>query len=565
MTSPVTRRWAGHYGLAVVGAVFGLAWFFYWGGRHAIDPTNLDWIIGDHSQHLLGWLFFRDDPWTLPLGSISSLMYPVGTTVGFTDANPWVALLLKPLSPWLPADFQFIGPWLALCFALQGMFGARIMEALTSRTRDRVLGTALFVLAPPMLQRVPHDTLTAHWLVLGLIWLHVRQTAPLRNTLGWAFALNVIAAGVHPYLAMMLVPLTVALLYRLTTGTGQLRPAAACACGAGLLVAIAGIFLLLGYLGSSETLSEGGFGFFSADTLAFFNSMGYSRWLPSFSRGEGQYEGFGFLGSGVLGLALVLAIVFLRHGNRPRVPREMRPLVLAATLTGVFALSKHVTIAGHLVLTLRSFYDPLAPIVEPMRSSGRFIWPLHYVVLTGILALVVGRNFVRPALASTLLAAAIVVQVGEVEPRARFADFGWRHMQSPAWEDLSSTYRHLVLYPGYYAIGPPGCQASSLQYPEIVQLSYLAYRKDMTFNSAYVARASMARLEAYCQQLEADVTAGRLAPDAVYVVEPGSIELFTRRSDNVTCGVLDGFNVCVSNAIASRFRRHLLTEAEAAF
>lgn len=552
--APGYARW-----LPLAGALLGFAWFLHLGGWNAFDPTNLRWLVGDHAQHALGWLFFRHEPWALPLGRIESLMHPVGTTVGFTDSNPWVSLLLKPLSPWLPVNFQFIGPWLALCFALQGFWGVRIMEAFTASAFQRILGGALFVLAPPLLGRVAHDTLAAHWLLLGSIWLHVRPAGTRRNAIGWAFAFNFIAAGVHPYLAMMLMPLTLALLFRLSAER-QLRPLAACALGLGLIAQNAAVFWLLGYLGSSEQLSENGFGFFSADVLTFFNPMSYSRWLPGFKVGEGQYEGFAFLGAGVIGLALVLVSVAVVRRERPRLAKGTGPLVLAAGLTGVFALSSVISVAGYEVLTVRGLYDPFNAVVEPMRASGRFIWPLHYVVLTGILALAVRSRFTRPAVTSALLLTVVVVQAGEVKPGARFVGQEWRGVRSTVWRSLDSTYRHLVLYPGYFPVRPPACESSSYSYAQVVQLSDLAYRRRLTINSAYVARAPMAELEAYCRQLDADVEAGRLAHDTVYIVAPEAIERFVR--PGVACGTLDGFHVCVADTMGIASHRLITALSE---
>ena len=135
----------------LVAALFGLAWFLAIGGYRALSPDRYGWVdgMGDLPQHLQGWLFFRQSPWAFPLGRISELFAPTGTTVGFTDANPLVATVLKLASPLLPARFQYIGLWLAACFALQGWFGARLAGLASDRPAFRVMGGALFALAPP--------------------------------------------------------------------------------------------------------------------------------------------------------------------------------------------------------------------------------------------------------------------------------------------------------------------------------------------------------------------------------------------------------------------------------
>ncbi len=114
------------------GAASGLHGSFLVFGPSILNPTYLGWVMqGDGAQHVLGWLFFRHENWLWPLGSVPSFPYPVGTTVGYTDSIPWLAIVAKAISPFLPVDFQYVGLWLGLCFFLQGWFGMRIVQALS--------------------------------------------------------------------------------------------------------------------------------------------------------------------------------------------------------------------------------------------------------------------------------------------------------------------------------------------------------------------------------------------------------------------------------------------------
>ena len=59
---------AGPLGAAGVGLLAFLALY----GPAALDPTRLGWLIrDDFSQHLLGWLFFRNEPLRFPLGALT--------------------------------------------------------------------------------------------------------------------------------------------------------------------------------------------------------------------------------------------------------------------------------------------------------------------------------------------------------------------------------------------------------------------------------------------------------------------------------------------------------------
>jgi hypothetical protein len=182
------------------------------------------------------------------------------------------------------------------------------------------------------------------------------------------------------------------------------------------------------------------------------------------------------------------------------------------------------------------------------------------VVLTGILSLIVRPDAMRPAVTTGVLLAAVLVQAAEVTrvwPGTRLATGRWPQMSSPAWDAVGPPYRHLVLYPPFFTVATPACVPAATSYAEVVRLSDLAYRKGLTFNSAYVARYALDALDTYCGRLHADVASGRFAPDTVYVVRPESLAPFTSGQAGVTCGSLDGFSVCVSDAGENGFRRML--------
>jgi hypothetical protein len=102
---------------SLIGGILGFAWFVLVFGASVLDPTYLGWVMqGDGAQHVLGWLFFRHERWSWPLGSVPSFPDPVGTTVGYTDSIPWLAIPAKVISQFLPVDFQYVGLWLGLCF-----------------------------------------------------------------------------------------------------------------------------------------------------------------------------------------------------------------------------------------------------------------------------------------------------------------------------------------------------------------------------------------------------------------------------------------------------------------
>ena len=162
-----------------IGAVCGVGCFACWVGLAIADPSNMTWFLhgADWTTHYAGWAMFRNSPWTWPLGKITTLVYPNGTSVVFTDSLPLLAIGLKPFSAWLPEPFQYTGLWFVACFLLQGAFGALLTQRWTRNPAVILAAAAFFVYAPIFLNRLQHATLMAHCLILACLWLYFRPRA----------------------------------------------------------------------------------------------------------------------------------------------------------------------------------------------------------------------------------------------------------------------------------------------------------------------------------------------------------------------------------------------------
>ncbi|MFP2930428.1 DUF6311 domain-containing protein [Pyxidicoccus sp. 3LG] len=374
-----------------VAALGGLGWFLWLGGGNVLPPTRIDWMMReDWAGHLAGWLFYRNAPWGLPLSSSPNQLYPYGTSVALTDGNPLVAVLLKPFDALLPADFQYTGAWLALCFMLMGYFGAKLVSVASARPVHQVLGGVLLALTPPMSARFGHPTLVAHWLLVAMLWLHLRDTPDThaaKRSLALAALLNAVGAGTHPYLVAMLAPLAVALTVRLALGR-VLGWGMAALAALGVVVLDVLVFALFGYFGGSGLGAEG-FGEFSADLATLFNPMGWSKLLPALNAAPRQGEGFGFLGLGALLLLALTGVsaVFRFRALRAIPWRRGVPLAVVVLLMAVYALSWRVTWTGRQVADLGGLYEPFSRLTAAFRSSGRFVWPLCYLLVGGAVLL----------------------------------------------------------------------------------------------------------------------------------------------------------------------------------
>ena len=534
------RPWLGVAGGAVTGAAF-LTWM---AGVALLDPTRIEWLMKlDWVPHYFGWVYFRTEPWQWPPGTIRGYYAPLGTSIGLTDAIPLAAYLLKPLAAWLPQPFQYIGLWWLLCFTLQGALGARLTARATASSAVQALGGALFVLLPTLLTRIGHAALCSHWLVLWALVIATRPAGARVAAAEWA-VLGLCAGLIQPYLATMVLPLLLAIAVDTRDAPVAARLRALTGAVAAIVAGwwLSGLFVLSG----EGSLSAGGLGHYSMNLLAPITPGGWSRVLPELPvAGDGQvYEGFHYLGLGALALLAVAAALAARArlARTAVAPSCFGPAVrLVAVLMTAFAVSPTVTL-GRMVLV-----DLNGPIFAPLavfRSSGRFVWPLTYLLLAWALATVARR--LRPATALAVVAAAVGLQLFDLQDahaaRRRTArDPGFQQWPQPFvsedWATIA-VYRHLVLVP------PPQCGAAPVAYEAAVRF---AADHGMTVNAGVIARGDDGARREYCAALDADVRASRLGAGAVYIVHaPTAQALTSQLGERVRCTERDALWSCVA-------------------
>lgn len=509
-----------------------------------LDPFSLQIVLQeDWAQHVLGFLFFRNEPLRFPLGAIQGFLHPLGTTLGYMDSIPWVALLLRPFEALLPGDFQYLGLWILLCSISLGFTAARVAALATPHWEQQALAGVLITAAPALLERLIHPALCAHVLIVAALGL---CSAPSRRSLVAAFGLLAISAATHPYLAVMVLALLIALPWSLRA---QLGMRLALCLTAGEVAVVALLLFALGYADPGLNLAARGFGEYSANLNTFINSMGLSRLLPGLPQAPSQYEGYAYLGVGWFVLAAsALVVIALPRTRRSVISPAWRNAVwplTASVVMAVFALASPVRWGTH-ELARVPLYDHFAWLAHTFRASGRFIWPLLYVMELGIALCVLRALRERRLLASGLLASALIIQMYDVEASRAQALFGrtkTRIFTAPEWNLAFEGFEHLVLYPAEIQ---SACGTGQLYRSDVVNgLAYLAYRYRWTFNSGYAARYA-STTPRYCAELKEQVKQGKLDAHTLYVVQRWNVREL--RAAGATCGRLERLSVCISNA-----------------
>ncbi|XOZ33091.1 DUF6311 domain-containing protein [Halomonadaceae bacterium KBTZ08] len=502
----------------------GLVGFLLILGPRVLDPGNIAWLgTGDPAQHYLGWLFYRQSGWALPLGLNPAYGLELASGIVFSDSIPMLALLFKTVSAVLPEVFQYFGIWLLGCFLLQGYFSYKLVRLVSTSTTVNLLGVILFVFAPPMLFRVAgHNSLVAHFLLLASLYLVLRPSNTYR-TVSWLLLLCV-ASLVHPYLFVMVGALWVIdVAERTRNGEKGARQAVT---ELSWLVALLGLVVWqAGYFSVGGGAGHGAFGYYRMHPLSIIDPSGWSHALNDIPEADGTYEGFNYLGAGVLLLAVVALIPLLEQRTHLYRAIRARPFLGAGLVAFVlFSMSHRIGVQG--VWFEVPLPDRLINVAGTFQSSGRFFWPVYYVIYLVILYLIV-RGY-RPPVAITVLALGVCVQVVDTSagwgairdstmgPRSASWDVS---MESAFWDRAADRYQKTRSLP----VKNKGQNWQAI--------SYYSGVHGLATNAVYLARVDSAGLARARKAAQAAMRSGQYSSDSLYFVAEDLLPLVSRNLD----------------------------------
>lgn len=394
----------------VLSVVFGAIFAMVVTPKGFIAGTSSYWHtqVEDIAQYLSGYLAFMRAPWSLPLLSIPSLNWPAGTVVTFVDAIPAFSLALKLLSPVVALPANPFGIWVLLCFALQG--AAAWFAASQLRDNDWwVLGLTVFlcVLMPSLTARMGHLSLQAHFILLFALGLYIRTQRQQKSSAGAWTLLLVLAFYINFYLTAMAIAVLAACQIDLYRKTANRRDLAVIAVP---LAAIAvSVPLMLG-TAFGKAVPDTGFGYYSMNLLAPV-AQGSLISMPFFVDATGgQYEGYNYLGLGLIALVALAFTRLARPGADWQRPGRFLVVVLAAC--AVYALSNEIYLGPVHLLHWRA-PEFLMPLFEAFRSSGRFFWVVSYAIVLYVVVRFTNLGVVARA---GLAAAVLLVQAVDLQP-----------------------------------------------------------------------------------------------------------------------------------------------------
>jgi hypothetical protein len=444
-------------------------------------------VSGDVAQHIVGQRYFISDLWHWPLLRTTLLNAPDGLNIAFTDSIPLLALPAKLLRAYLPSNFHTIYLWLGLAYVLQPLAAVyALRSAGVQQLLPEVAVAVIAISMPAFLHRIGHAALCGHFLILLAIGVYFQicsgRACPI---FGYTAGLLTTSWLVHPYLtAMVAAVLAAAPISLVARRNGMWRRATA-----GLLIALTTTGLMATILGYGGTIPLPGFGIFSMNLLSPF-FPGNSALLPSFGRSPdatgGQYEGFNYLGLGVLFLLVCCVSLLVARRRVPTFLRAHAGLVSVCFALTLFAMSNQ-GYAGHFEI-----YNigRMPALIEQFRASGRLFWPVGYVIIIGAVLMMAGLR--RPPLGATALVVAAGLQFADTR-LFREANFNSMHTRS-AWTINTAQLRPLLASHDRLNVFPTFDCIAVDKMPEVMQLLMLASEYTIPINTMHISRTSKAQL-----------------------------------------------------------------------
>jgi Family of unknown function (DUF6311) len=430
-TGSLTRRFGcaalaqlPNWQMLLIAAAIGVVWaasLFDWSfvtGQHAFWQFPEGTIGGSQSDmatELVGYLYYVQSPWHLPLFYVSALGAPDGTNVIFAASVPIAALIGKVVHSLTGATINLYGGFLFLCFALPGVMMTLVLIAAKVRYALATAVAAIFANSmPALLWRWGHIDLEAHFLLTGALALYlfsVQKRSWSGLAVAWMVYLTLTFLTANYLFAMVGIVWLCALIQRRLNGFAATREVLRT--GALTVALVTSVIVLSGQLSGGNGLPfSWGYGHFSMNLLSPIvpQNSGLFPWVGGVIDADDQYEGFNYLGMGLL-LASLLVLPAEVGWLRRNLRRHVSLLVAFAALTA-FAIS-HRVFAGHWLLFELPLPRFVVSALGTYRSSGRFFWLITYAQVAVVIVL--GFRRASPAMVLCLVAAAIL-QLFDVQP-----------------------------------------------------------------------------------------------------------------------------------------------------
>ena len=493
--------------------------FFAILGFTQLDPSNIGWLLGrlDPTQHYLGWIFYRDGPWTFPVGLSPDFGLDISSSIVYADAVPFLAIFFKIFRFFLPERFQYFGFWILCCFLLQSWFGWKLTGLIFKNIFMQFLATAILVFSPPMLWRLvtpsgTHAALMSHFLILASFYLVFRQTQQHR-ILYWAVLLS-FATLINFYFLFMASAIWIAdlddrFLVRKTVRLSKVIYEIAI-----ILFWILFLAWQAGYFAiASSSVDTWGYGFFRMNLLAPFNPEGWSFVMRDIDMASTWGEGYSYMGLGIIIAAIfALPIVFAEKNKLKEKVLRHRYLLITLVFLTLLAITNNIG------LGLKSYPfelpNTVLSIFGILHSAARLFWPMYYMLALVFFWLIAKGypNRIGVVMVIVLFSAQVLdssngwhkIQASLAKDHTHEIDAP--RLSSPIWIELATHYQKMVHIPAENK--PPFWET----------MTAFAAKHHLATNAIFTARIDSSKIGDANTKLNTMIKFGNFAKDTFYIL-----------------------------------------------
>jgi len=515
--------------------LIGIASFLYLFGALRIVGIGgpYDHPGGDLAQHIAGAYAYLDGHWSFPLFYTDRINAPAGANIIFTDSAPFAALIAKIINSITGLRWNYIGTWFFVLWILQPVSGAFLARQLGVRGWIAPTLIGLVALACPFfLARHGHLALSSHFLILFSLGFYFKDVKSQKLSLYyWALILGV-AIWTHAYLYLMCLAIFSATVSDIII-TRRNAPFQTIALGIIIFTFTVALALIGGYGGGSDL--AGGYSAYSADLLSMVWPTGSSIFnIKSPFTIAVAVEGNNYLGLG--GLFAVALAIFLPRNPPYYFLRQHRALSIVLACLAIYAIGNIVRIAGTPIF---EYHIPESlPPYSVLRSSGRMMWPLSYLILFLSLAIVAGRPTSLPYKFLATVALIFVTTVQVIDTRSLTDQI----YQGATGKDRVTLSQLINTVEKISFLIPIDCLKFQQDIGPLTEASWMAVKAGKQTDSAHLARHSEP-LTCDLRRVSSDIGTLSLAPVDLFKYADLPRDSCTQVDDLYACGEIVASNL----------------------
>lgn len=544
---------------ALLGAVCGIIVYIILCGFKTLNPFNYDWILNiyhDSTLSFLGWIFYEKAPYADGLFSCLDMSYPHSMSIIFSDAIAPFAIVLKPIVRAIIHEhtiFQYLGLWSLTCYMLQGGFSALLFYKTTENLIGRLVGIIICCFSPIMMQRLfVHNTLLAQWMILAALCICVYQNQLQgKKYLLWVLLFGA-ASMTHlyfvPMLALIFVP---EMLYEITVNKKLKTPILT---GLISLAFSLGVVALLGGFSSEISDADQAWSYtvlykYSSNLMTGIISLGNSLLWPDLPSMKEEYEGFAYLGAGLIFglLCFIVIAIYLKIMGKAIINNRVATIYscVCIFISFIIGVGPKLTFFNYEIMNF-NLPTALDYFFAIFRSIGRFTWVAYYIVIVGIISFLANRyneivTTIRGKKISWInfaLVVVLIVQIIDLSPMimskrdALNNDKKWQtQMTSERWEEIEDEFDYIFIITAHLTSYPS---------QEAYSMYLYAYENDMKLTSSYFAHKNDT-LQRNSEQYYEEILNGDARQGVLYWFE--NEEYYLSARNYIHCEKIDGYYV----------------------